>query len=144
MLLTICRDRRCSTAGRRGDWRPHGAIEERYEERRYDIEHPVLEPAEIFQRRRICCSVLEARRVLVDDATGIDDAARSRRPALVRANAEDQQRHPETIRTFAQALRDNRSRVLLAAESPGRRELLLDLLRPQGLAPPVVTGRTIS
>ena len=37
-------------------------------------------------------------------------------------------------------MRATESRVLLAAESPGRRELLLDLLRPHGIAPKIVAG----
>ena len=50
------------------------------------------------------------------------------------------QRHEETLRAFADQLRTAPGRVLLAAESAGRRELLLELLRPYGLAPKVVAN----
>ena len=49
-------------------------------------------------------------------------------------------RREDSITRFATALRATESRVLLAAESPGRRELLLDLLRPHGIAPKIVAG----
>jgi transcription-repair coupling factor (superfamily II helicase) len=42
-------------------------------------------------------------------------------------------RRDETIRAFAAHLAAHPGRVLLAAESPGRRELLFDLLRPFGV-----------
>jgi transcription-repair coupling factor (superfamily II helicase) len=49
-------------------------------------------------------------------------------------------RRPATIQEFAAGLRAHPGRVLLVAESPGRRELLFDLLRPEGLEPRIVAG----
>ena len=46
------------------------------------------------------------------------------------------QRREESIKAFAAHLAAHPGRVLLAAESPGRRELLLDLLRPHGVDGP--------
>jgi transcription-repair coupling factor (superfamily II helicase) len=119
-------------------------IQERYEERRYDIEHPVLVPGEIFaspdewlarsgQLRRV---QLVGRAALATDADSPLESPAIEPPPALRLD----QRKPDTIRQAAAVLRDSPERVLLAAESPGRRELLLDLLRPHGLTPRVVSG----
>ena len=50
------------------------------------------------------------------------------------------QRREETLRAFADLLRAASGRVLLAAESAGRRELLLELLRPYAIDAKVVTS----
>ena len=121
------------------------AIEERYEERRYDLEHPVLRPDEAFIPPGQWSRLAEARPLLVlgpwDDADGEADAAthvdlRSADPPAIRLDP----RHGETLGAFAAMLAGHADRVLIAAESPGRRELILDLLRPLGLNVPVVAG----
>jgi len=119
-------------------------IEERYEERRYDIEHPVLAPGEIFatpdewlgRARQLRRVQLVGRTALVTDADSPLESPALEPPPTLRLD----QRRPDTIRQAAAVLRDSPERVLLAAESPGRRELLIDLLRPYGLTPRVVSG----
>jgi transcription-repair coupling factor (superfamily II helicase) len=118
-------------------------IEERYEERRYDIEYPVLEPAEVFVPPGDWMARAAGLRLvqLVSGSARGDDETPLESPAIAPApTLRLDQRKPETIRVAASALRESRERVLLAAESPGRRELLLDLLRPHGVAPHVVNG----
>jgi transcription-repair coupling factor (superfamily II helicase) len=119
-------------------------IQERYEERRYDIEHPVLAPTEVFAAPdEWLARAAELRQVqLVDSAARRDDEGSPlESPAIGPAPVlRLDQRKPDTIRLVASALRDSRERILLAAESPGRRELLLDLLRPHGVTPRVVSG----
>jgi transcription-repair coupling factor (superfamily II helicase) len=119
-------------------------IEERYEERRYDIEHPVLAPAEIdFPPEEWLARVGSLPQVLLGAVPAdapeaeaaipvVDLGAREAPPARI------DQRKDETIQAFADQVRASAVRVLLAAESPGRRELLLELLRPHGLQPRVV------
>ncbi len=120
------------------------SIEERYEERRYDIEHPVLAPAEIFLALAQWTGHAAARPLLLlqdgpfepsDTAETCVDLGSSEAPA-----ARLDQRHEETIRDFAEQLRAQPGRVLIAAESPGRRELLLELLRPLGVEFKVVAS----
>jgi transcription-repair coupling factor (superfamily II helicase) len=48
------------------------------------------------------------------------------------------QRREDSVAAFAERLATHEGRVLLAAESAGRRELLLDLLRARGVSPRVV------
>jgi len=120
------------------------AIEERYEEHRYDIEHPVLAPAEVFLEPQEWLARARGRPYAEletsDAAVDADDAARSVVAARDAPDLRLDLRHEDSITAFAAAVRSSESRVLLAAESPGRRELLLDLLRPHGIAPRVVAG----
>jgi transcription-repair coupling factor (superfamily II helicase) len=140
------------------------AVEERYEERRYDIEHPVLAPGEAFLPPPDWQAALErAPRLLLGDGRGapaslagvaddtsalrgqgcpgehdaapILDLGTSAAPAL-----RIDQRHEDSIRDFASRLANHQGRVLLAAESAGRRELLLELLRPHGVTARVVAS----
>jgi transcription-repair coupling factor (superfamily II helicase) len=123
-------------------WR---TISERYEERRYDIEHPVLAPHEIYappdewlQR------VSRTRRIelVASLAEPVADGGPPREspPVAPAPSLRLDLRRPETIKAAALTLRDLPGRVLIAAESPGRRELLLDLLRPHSIAPVVMNG----
>ena len=120
------------------------SVEERFEERRYDIEHPVLDPAELFLPPDEWLSRASAQPMLflqedspaaAEDSVACVDLGTSPAPA-----ARLDQRREETIRAFAEQLAARPGRVLIAAESPGRRELLLELLRPLGVEPRVVAG----
>ena len=122
----------------------HAAIEERYEEHRYDIEHPVLAPAEIYfepddwlarSHALPCAELASLGAKPAEDGVIVSTIAASAAPA-VRLDV----RHEDSVAAFAATLRQGATRVLLAAESPGRRELLLDLLRPHGLEPKVIAG----
>ena len=128
-----------------GAWRD---IEARHEERRYDIEHPVLAPAEVFlppeewatassERPQVWLEPPGAAAAMgpaVADAEVVD--CRAAAADLVRIDA----RREDTIRAFASRLDSHAGRVLLVAESPGRRELLFDLLRPFGVEPRTVAS----
>jgi len=123
-------------------------IEARYEERRYDIEHPVLAPAEVFFVPDSWSVAASGRPQILlggpPGATGSEPATTdvpvvdcgATEAATVRLDA----RREDTIRAFAARLADHPGRVLLVAESPGRRELLFDLLRPFGVEPRTVAG----
>jgi transcription-repair coupling factor (superfamily II helicase) len=120
------------------------SIDERFEERRYDIEHPVLAPAETFMTPDDWRAALSASlcltlggEVSADGVTAdiVADLGSTAAPSL-----RLDQRREETIDAFAATLAAHPGRVLLAAESPGRRELLLDLLRPRGVTPRPVAG----
>jgi transcription-repair coupling factor (superfamily II helicase) len=121
-------------------WR---SIEERFEERRYDIEHPVLDPQEVFlppdefrSRMASLPTVLLGGAPVRDEhetAEVIDTRCQPASPLKL------DQRREESVAAFADRLAGHEGRVLIAAESPGRRELLLDLLRPRGISPRVVS-----
>jgi transcription-repair coupling factor (superfamily II helicase) len=140
-------------------WR---TLTERHEERRCDIEHPVLDPAEICLRADTWIVVATASPYVLlgpeppplavpsGDAPGAVPPTITLHPAapvrivdfgsVPAPVARLDQRREETLRQFAEALRSSEGRVLLAAESAGRRELLLELLRPYDIATRVVTS----
>ncbi|MEY2919212.1 MAG: transcription-repair coupling factor, partial [Pseudomonadota bacterium] len=127
------------------------SLVERHEERRYDIEHPVLDPAEICVPADEWLTAATALpHVLLGPApatpagSDLPDAA-SLPPVPVvdfrtepAPSARIDQRREETLHAFADQLRYTEGRVLLAAESAGRRELLLELLRPYDITAKVV------
>ncbi|HQR49090.1 MAG TPA: CarD family transcriptional regulator, partial [Steroidobacteraceae bacterium] len=120
------------------------SVEERYEERRYDIEHPVLAPAEAFlSPAEWSDAATRSPRLLLGDT--VDEGETVAVPAVDLGTTEApplkiDQRRDESIREVAARLAAHPGRVLLAAESPGRRELLLELLRPHGTPVRVVSG----
>jgi len=120
------------------------SIEERFEERRYDIEHPVLAPAEAFITPDDWHVALSASLCLTLGGEASADSGAAEIVADLGSAAAPSlrldQRREESIDAFAATLAAHPGRVLLAAESPGRRELLLDLLRPRGVTPRPVAG----
>ncbi|MFO1407238.1 MAG: transcription-repair coupling factor [Steroidobacteraceae bacterium] len=115
-------------------------ILERHEERRYDIEHPVLDPAEAFVPPPDWRAALARHGRIV--LGGPPSGARDERDlgTAEAPSARLDARRPESVAGFARTLGAHPGRALVVAESPGRRELLLDLLRPHGIEPRVVGG----
>jgi transcription-repair coupling factor (superfamily II helicase) len=114
-------------------------VESRYEERRYDIEHPVLTPGEIFLPPEEWTAAAGSTGQLLIDSSPSPTAAPG--VAMVDLGTSPapafrlDQRQENSIRAFAEHLTRHPGRVLIAAESPGRRELLFELLRPLGVEP---------
>ncbi|MGA1561754.1 MAG: transcription-repair coupling factor, partial [Gammaproteobacteria bacterium] len=116
--------------------------EERYQERRLDPERPVLEPTELFLQPEALFSALHAfPRVRMDrfeDESGVH-ALVSRTPPALRI--QHRQEQPlEALLNFIEDIENQRGRVLLAAESAGRRQALIELLAPYGQRPYPVEG----
>jgi transcription-repair coupling factor (superfamily II helicase) len=145
-------------SGLKDAWR---TLVERHEERRFDIEHPVLDPAEICVPADAWLVDATARpHVLLGEApvepvttsaASVPEALTLQPPPPVPVHdfgAEPapsvrlDQRKEETLRGFAGRVRSSEGRVLLAAESAGRRELLLELLRPYDVTAKVVATWT--
>ncbi|WP_447730124.1 transcription-repair coupling factor [Pseudoxanthomonas suwonensis] len=114
----------------------------RYEQRRHDVEHPVLPPAELYLapdalrerfNRGIRIEVCGPGHTHAADAAALGDQPA---PALPIAGP-DHQRAGEALRSF---LSSYPGRVLVAADSPGRREALLEVLQAAGLQPKTLAG----
>ena len=103
-----------------------GQIRHRHEQRRIDRERPVLDPDELFfepepllKRLRADASVQVTRRP----------------PAAATLQVPDPIDLDHGAEAAAQALREPSERILLAADTAGRRELIHDSLRSIGLTP---------
>jgi transcription-repair coupling factor (superfamily II helicase) len=100
------------------DWRQ---IEERFERYRGDIERPLMKPADLFREpAQALARLQEHPRVRYRHDEG-DDLQCVALPAVA-ADVKAQ-------------LAESQDRVLFVAESAGRREALLDWLKPQGIHP---------
>ncbi|HPA02618.1 MAG TPA: CarD family transcriptional regulator, partial [Chiayiivirga sp.] len=109
---------------------------ERHEQRRHDIERPILPPAEIFlspeslrealnQRRRI--EVLGREHSRFETALALGDAPAPALPLVHKGEASGT--------ALAGFLETYPGRVLIAADSAGRREALIDTLGHLGMKP---------
>ena len=120
------------------------SIAERYEQRRHDLERPLLPPPELYLEPAELLARVErypraaATAVKVEPATaggpwynfGTD------RPPTLRLDP----RADEPTGPLKDYLRQFDGRVLLATDSAGRREVLLEMLREHGLEPQQVAG----
>ncbi|HWK73756.1 MAG TPA: transcription-repair coupling factor [Povalibacter sp.] len=117
-------------------------IEGRYEQRRHDATRPILPPAEVFMPvaelserhskfRRIALS-----RVELDPLTQTlpHQNFGTKPPPQLRVDP----RNEDPAREVANFLDAFQGRVLIAAESAGRREMLLDMLRKRRVEPALI------
>ena len=114
-----------------GAW---NAVCARHEQLRHDIERPILDPAELF----LAPSEFAAARepwplvsIAADGQPGAVQVFSSLAPESPRIDV----RAADPAEPLALHLAATQARVLLVAESAGRRELLLDLLRARDLKP---------
>ncbi|HWG31298.1 MAG TPA: transcription-repair coupling factor [Steroidobacteraceae bacterium] len=143
-------------------------IEARYEDRRHDIERPVLAPAELFLEPPELDAKLEPFASITLNAFKADTELQAvleppaSEPARTAVDSEPVRPRVEpTLRNFPTSaphelridpraeqpfapleafLRDFPGRVLIAADSPGRREVLQEMLRANGHTPTPVQG----
>jgi transcription-repair coupling factor (superfamily II helicase) len=114
-------------------------VAERFEERRHDVERPVLAPDELF----LPIDELTAR---LESFTRIDyQNFKSENQGYNFPTGAPQEwkvdlRAEKPLAPLAQFLDTFAGRVLLAADSAGRREVLLEMLRAHSLSPVPVAG----
>ncbi len=117
------------------------SIAERYEERRHDVERPVLAPDELYlppdelQTRLDTFTRVDFESFKVEDETqGFNFPTAAPQEWRVDLRSE---RPLAPLETFLDLYP---GRVLLAADSAGRREVLLEMLRAHGLKPKSMGG----
>jgi transcription-repair coupling factor (superfamily II helicase) len=117
------------------------SIAERYEERRHDVERPVLAPDELYlppdelQVRLDTFTRVDFESFKIEDETqGYNFSTAAPQEWRVDLRAE---RPLAPLETFLDTFP---GRVLLAADSAGRREVLLEMLRAHGLKPQSMGG----
>jgi transcription-repair coupling factor (superfamily II helicase) len=116
-------------------------VAERYEERRHDIERPVLAPGELYlspeelESRLGSFSRIDFESFKIEvESTGYNFPTAAPQEWRVDLRAD---RPLAPLETF---LAQYSGRVLLAADSAGRREVLLEMLRSHGMVPKPVAG----
>ncbi|KRG62508.1 transcription-repair coupling factor [Stenotrophomonas humi] len=111
----------------------------RYEQRRHDIERPLLPPDEIYQspdslreqfNKQPRVEVWPADHPRIDEAQPLGDQPLPPLPVAAKDAPAGQ-----ALKSF---LEHYPGRVLIAADSPGRREALLEVLQAADLRPPVI------
>ena len=120
-------------------------IVSRYEDRRHDIERPLLAPAEIAVPPADMGEIFaRTARLELDtfkiehEIPGVSQNLPSRPPPELRLDA----RAAQPLAPLTRWLGEQSGRVLLAVDSAGRREVLSEMLRPHGLrAVPVDSWR---
>jgi transcription-repair coupling factor (superfamily II helicase) len=119
-------------------------IASRHAQRAHDAERPILEPAAVFTPAEEFVQRLASLRRIELSRVELDPLTQSlpyqnfatRAPPGLRIDA----RSDEPARELARFLNDFQGRVLIAAESAGRREMLLDILQRRHLSPQLVDG----
>ena len=112
---------------------------ERYEQRRHDIERPLLPPTDLYLTPDQLRETLNARPRI--EVVGGEDAKAAKAQSLGDQPAPDlpiaaREAGAGALQSF---LSTYPGRVLIAADSAGRREALLDVLHAAGMKPEVVT-----
>jgi len=115
-------------------------IEERFEQCRHDTERPALRPDELFctpqeAQKRLSSHPqinLQQRELTKPGDASINLSAAAAPSVLINTHA------PSPAQELSEFLKLRAGRTLIAAESPGRREMLLDLLRNNDLNPVAV------
>src|SRR6185437_3527223 len=136
-------------------------IEARYEDRRHDIERPVLAPAELFVEPPELDAKLEPFATITLNAFKADTELQVEADPAASTQPPSAGGQPATLRNFPTSaprelridaraeqpfapldtfLRNFPGKVLIAADSPGRREVLQELLRANGHTPTPVQG----
>src|SRR5690606_29177384 len=119
----------------------HAQVQERYEQRRHDVERPLLPPGELWLSP-------DAVRERLNRGERVEVAGASH-PRHAEAIALGDQPAPDlplTVRNEAPAaalksfLASYPGRVLVAADSPGRREALMEMLQAADIRPLVLPG----
>jgi transcription-repair coupling factor (superfamily II helicase) len=122
------------------------SIAERYEERRHDIERPVLAPEELYlppeelQARLDTFTRVELESFKIDDELFSEAQGAFNFPTAAPQEWRVDLRAERPLAPLENFLDMYKGRVLLAADSAGRREVLLEMLRKHGLKPAGVAG----
>ncbi len=121
-------------------------VAERFEERRHDIERPVLAPQELFLTPEELAARLGTFTRIEYDAFKVDNELPSAEqdghnfPTSMPREWKIDLRAERPLAPLGNFLSTYSGRVLLAADSAGRREVLLEMLRAHALAPAAVSG----
>jgi len=110
----------------------------RYEQRRHDIERPILQPERLYlQHDEIHERLGRYHNIKLQTFKGLEDGNIHNLPFAAPPQVLLQPRASEQAAALMELIRSFDGRVLFVAESTGRRETLLDMLRDKKLYPRV-------
>ncbi len=122
----------------------HASFEERYEQRRHDIERPLLPPSELYLEPEQIRSSINARRAIFATAVKVEPTGA---PATWRNFGTDrplplklEARSEDPSAALKDFIASFGGRVLITVDSAGRREVLFELLRRRDVLPGQVDG----
>jgi transcription-repair coupling factor (superfamily II helicase) len=114
-------------------------VEQRYEQRRHDIERPILSPEYLYQTTSEITRLLDENRLIyVSTNKNIDEKFNAKvktPPDLIL-----QTRLDEPAQALKNFISSYKGRLLFVAETDGRREVLIELLRGHHIHPRVCTS----
>ncbi len=108
----------------------------RYEDRRHDIERPILAPDKLFLNSNQCMGLIKPFRKLQYSIEPVEGAGRSNLKCTFAPQLSVDAQNSRPLLLLEQHIKDNsKSRFLFCAESAGRREALLELLARINIKP---------
>jgi transcription-repair coupling factor (superfamily II helicase) len=118
-------------------------VVERYESRRYNLSHPLLEPSRLFlteeelqqQTNRFPLSLYASRKYLENETNAVNIALKPSPPLTIQQHSDDPL---QALKKYLATLADHK--VLFCAESTGRREFMIEMLQHHGIRPRTVNS----
>ncbi|MFW1677817.1 transcription-repair coupling factor [Pontibacter sp. JAM-7] len=115
-------------------------VESRYEQRRFDVRHPLLPPSKLFMGvDELFQKIKQHPRLQLHPETLTSKAGRENLPCLVPTDLTVDAKKKQPLAALQTFLAARDGRVLFCAESSGRREALLELLGRHQIHPTPVT-----
>jgi len=110
-------------------------LNHRYEDRRHDIQRPILSPEQLYLRTEACFSILSGYpRVTLANEPNADAAAAPHLATGKPGDVSVDDRAEQPLKKLTAFLEHFAGRTLVVAESAGRREVLVDLFRRYDLS----------
>ncbi len=115
--------------------------QDRYEQRRYDITHPVMSPDHLFLSNDELFGLLKQHgRIQLNSDTQEDKAGRTNLPCVQAPELPVDAQATRPLKALEAFLKERDGTILICAESAGRRESLLDLLQKIAVKPTQVNS----
>ncbi|AWM80406.1 transcription-repair coupling factor [Gammaproteobacteria bacterium ESL0073] len=116
-------------------------VKNRYEDRRYDVEKPILEPKQLFLSTDECFGYLKKwSRVTLQQSSVEQGANKQNFPLQALPDLAIESRATEPLSKLRQFIEQFEGRLLFTAETAGRREVVLELLARLKVRPVEVAG----
>lgn len=109
-------------------------IESRYEQERYDVERPILPPRDVFLNENdLYTGLKQYSQVHIANLATEDDASLIQYDTELPTNLSIDARAKEPLSLINRFMDDFEGRVLIAAETQGRRETIMELFKQHGI-----------